>query len=233
MSIYPVEKIKLAQQLRALGQTYSEINEKLGIKIPKSTLSYWCKNIDLPCTYKEKVIEINGNNLKMARQKALLINSAKRSKYLRELDKANFYLSKKISSHEVSKIALAMLCLGEASKSGSSSSFYFGNSNSNIIAIFLALLKKHPNFDSSKIRCTVQCRADQNTGILEKYWKTIVGLPGVKFYKPQVDQRTKGKPTLRSSYKGVLRIDYLDNSVRLELESLSKLIYNNLINKGL
>lgn len=122
-----------------------------------------------------------------------------------------------------------MLCLGEARKYNSkTSSFYLGSSDPKIIIIFLAFLKICFDFKLEKVRCTVQCRADQNIEELEKYWMGITKIPKSLFYKAQIDPRTIGKPTKKIDYKGVLRVNYLDTKVQLELESLSKLLYNKL-----
>ena len=120
-----------------------------------------------------------------------------------------------------------MLCLGEASKyGGGSSSFSLGSSDRRIVVLFLKLLKKCFDFNLEKVRCTVQCRADQDTERLEKYWRKVVGVPKRLFYKPLVDPRTRGKPTRKSNYRGVLKVDYFSTRVQLELESLADLVYN-------
>ena len=127
-----------------------------------------------------------------------------------------------------------MLCLAGSSKSKSlKTTFYFSNSNPSIIKTFLNLLKYCYNYDVEKIRCTVQCRYDQDSYALEKYWIKVTKIPKRLFYKAKIDPRTKGKPTKNTNYKGVLRIDYFDNSVRLDLQSLSDLISTNLENMGL
>ncbi|MBI4079144.1 MAG: hypothetical protein HY429_02505 [Candidatus Levybacteria bacterium] len=79
-----------------------------------------------------------------------------------------------------------------------------------------------------KIRCTVQCRADQDIIVLEKFWLDVTKIPRRLFYKAQIDPRTRGKPTKKKDYKGVLRIDYFDTKVQLELESLAQLVYNEM-----
>ena len=122
-----------------------------------------------------------------------------------------------------------MLCLGEASKYKSkNTAFNLGSSDQRIIIIFISLLKTCFDFKLEKIRCTVQCRADQNVESLEKYWIGITGIPKRLFYKAQIDPRTINKLTKNKDYKGVLRVNYLDTRVQLELESLSQLIYNKL-----
>jgi hypothetical protein len=231
---YSNNTIKEAHKLRSLGKTYSEIRNNLSIIIPKSTLSIWCKNITLSSPQIERINKLNLANLAKARLTAATTNKIKRKKLLEEIETINTPISKTISSPKIAKIALAMLCLGEASKYNilTRSAFHLGSSDPRIITIFLALLKKCFNFELEKIRCTVQCRADQNIEVLEKFWMDITEVPKRLFYKAQIDPRTKGKPTKKKYYKGVLRIDYFDTKVQLELESLSHLIYNLLRKDG-
>ena len=79
-----------------------------------------------------------------------------------------------------------------------------------------------------KFRCTVMCRADQNIKELEKYWQEKSGIPKEQFYKTRIDARSIGKPTKKVGYKGVLKVDYMDTKIQLELESLADLLYNQL-----
>jgi hypothetical protein len=215
---------------RSLGKTYSEIREALDLYIPKSTLSLWSRGIVLPKSYREKVYRLGIHSLENARRVAVEINKIKRDKFFQAIAKKNAPIAGTIHNNNVGKIALAMLCLGEASKYNSvkSRSFNLGNSDIRIINIFLALLKVCFQFSIEKVRATVQCRADQDPIILQQYWAQNTGIPNRLFYKPQIDPRTKGKPTLKKDYHGVLRIDYFDTKVQLELECLADLVYNEL-----
>jgi len=121
-----------------------------------------------------------------------------------------------------------MLCLGEARKYNSSGSFSLGSSDPRIIIIFLVLLEVCFDYNQDKVRCTVQCRADQDTKELEGFWQDVTRIPRKLFYKTRIDPRTIGKPTKRLDYRGVLKVDYFDTKVQLELESLSSLVYNQL-----
>lgn len=218
-------------RLRHEGNTYSEINEILNLNIGKSTLSYWCSKVILPDSYPEKIKKQNISNLIKARNIALMVNNVKRKEYFAKLDRKNSEISKQISNIHTAKVALAMLCLGEAAKYGKSG-FALGNSDPRIIIIFLQLLKVSTDFSIEKVRGTVQCRADQNVDELENYWGEITNIPKRLFYKAQIDPRTVGKPTKKLDYKGVFRVNYLDTNVQLELESLASLIYNQLLKRG-
>jgi hypothetical protein len=230
MQYYGVDLIQKAIKLRSKGKTYEEIRKELHVKIPKGTLHSWFKNVVLPKSYYDRVSKLNVEHLKKARVVAVEANKIRRQDFLNQLDKVNLPIAELINNYEPAKIALAMLCLGEASKSKSTKSFNLGSSDPRIIVIFLALLKICFNFNPEKVRCTVQCRADQNVKELEKFWQNATDVPKRLFYKAQIDPRTVGKPTKKIDYKGVLRVDYLDTKVQLELESLSELIYNRVHN---
>lgn len=227
MNRYSPEIKFRVRKLRSEGDTYSEISRKLEVKFPKSTLYELCKGIILPQSYIEKVGKLNFESLKKAQAKSWKINKIKREAFFMRLNRINNSIAKKIKNQDIAKISLAMLCLGEASKySRTGSSFYLGSSNPKIVVLFLSLLKKCFDFKIEKVRATVQCRADQNAGALEKYWQRITKIPRRLFYKALIDPRTVGKPTKKKGYKGVLRVDYFDTKIQLELESLADLIYN-------
>lgn len=224
--VYPPNIIQEVLQLRSQGKTYREIRLLLKRNIPKSTLSGWCKNVTLPKNYVDRIALLNINNLNKARLIAHEISKIKREKLLKEIANVNLPIAAKIQNREVAKIALAMLCLGEASRTRGS--FNLGSSDPRIITLFIELLKKCFVFDLEKIRCTVQCRADQDIELLEIYWLNITKIPKRLFYKAQIDPRTEGKPTKDNNYKGVLRIDYFNTKVQIELETLAQLLYNQI-----
>ncbi len=218
--------IDLVRRLRSRGKTYGEINSHLELKIPKSTLSFWCQNVSLPPKYAGRIKRLNFNSFEKARRIAVEMNRIKREEFLDKIEATNLPIARDITNRNSAKIALAMLCLGEASKSGTGSSFYLGSSNPKIITLFIELLKYCFNFQMEKVRCTVQCRADQDITSLEKHWQMVSGIPKKQFYKSRVDPRTFGKPTKKTEYMGVLKVDYFDRKIQLELESLSNLVYN-------
>jgi len=223
-----------ALQLRLKGLTNIEIQSKLRTKVPKSTLSFWFKNLKLSNDAEQRLIGLNLKHLSNIREKALKVNKLKRERFLQSIEYNNIPISVEISSLGCAKIALAMLFITEGSKSCKRTGFLsFGNSNAEIVLLFLTLLKRCFDYNENKIRCTVQCRADQNVMELESYWVEITGISRDKFYKAQIDKRTNGKPTKKSNYKGVLRIDYFSSRIPYELENLAKLIYNRLVYRGI
>lgn len=210
-------------QLRKDGKTYGEIQNTLGLKIPKSTLSDWCSGILLSQLQKKR-LEINS---KKQSEKglaiALVANKIKRNKYLASVDKRINHLTKIIKNKNVAKIIIATLYLGEGGKQRKGT-LCLGNSNPGIINLFLQLLRYAYNIDESRFRCTLQCRADQNIKKLEKFWSETTKIPPKQFYKAQIDQRTLGKKSKKLEYKGVCRIDYFSADLFIELMKIGELM---------
>lgn len=211
--------------LRRMGKSYGEILNLLRVKIPKSTLSLWCRNISLPETQQRRIDEIARVAGSRGRAQALIVNRKNRLRYLNSLYKDNKYLLKKIKDKDTAKIALAMLFLGEGSKS-SRGAVVFGNSSPEIIQLYLQLLRYCYPLDGLKFCCKVQCRADQNIPELEKFWSFITNIPMAQFRKALVDPRTLGKPTINKDYKGVCRVDYYSAHIYNELLMICRVFGN-------
>ncbi len=222
-----MDRIKLKEKVKGLrkkGKTYSEIQKILKVSIPKSTLSYWCSNVKLPKEYHKRIQKIIINNAQKGRIIALIVNKVKREKYLISVANRNKHLAIILKNKDTAKIALAMLYLGEGSKT-KKGGLEFGNSDPFIVDLFLYLLRYCYKIDSKKFRCTLQCRADQDIKKLEKFWFGVTKIPLSQFYKVRIDPRSIGKPTKKLDYKGVCRINYFSADIFIELMQIPKIIH--------
>lgn len=209
--------------LRKSGKTYEEIRKIIGVNVPKSTLSNWCSNIPLSYEQQQNIGLLMEKGAEKGRATALIINKLKREEYIQSVRKRIDHLAIKINNKDTSKIALAMLYLGEGSKK-QRGSLMFGNSDPLVICLFLRLLRYCYDIDESKFRCTLQCRADQNIKKLEKFWSKNTDIPLSQFYRARIDPRTIGKPSKNHDYKGVCRIDYFSGDIFMELKQIMKVV---------
>lgn len=209
--------------LRSKGQTYQEIQNAIGISIPKSTLSFICSKAVLSAQNRNKISRINRENLKRAQELAVRANKIKRRALLEGMEKKNKAILYKLDK-DVAKIALAMLYLGEGSKWKSHRGLMLGSSDQNIIILYLKLLKYCYKIGKERLSCRVMYRADQNIDKLENFWSEITGIPRTRFYKTKPDSRTIGKPTKNMDYKGVCVVSCGGTDVQLELENLARQI---------
>ncbi len=220
----PVEQRKKATILRTQGKTYPEIQKALGDNLSKGTLFHWFQSIKLTPVQAERIRKQNLLSLEKSRQKAHSVLHQKRRNYLLSVEERVRFFSKALRQKEVGKVVLSILYITEGSRS-EKSGITFGNSDPYIISLFLHLLRFCYSIDEKKLRCTVQCRADQNIPELGNFWSRITRIPKERFCKPQVDSRTLGKPTKKSSYRGVCRINYFSADLSLELRAIARIIH--------
>lgn len=209
--------------LRKQGKTYSEIRSLLP-RVSKSTLSCWLSGIELSQKQKEKLSQNINKKLIKAREQSMLARKVRREAYFSDIENKNTHLIKTLDKDPVAaKLVLSALHLGEGSKNRRGS-MQFGNSDPGIIILFLKLMRTCYDIDESKFRCTILCRADQDTKKLENFWKHTTGINKRQFYKTRIDARTIGKPSRKLDYKGVCVINYFSASVYYDLLTLGKMM---------
>lgn len=225
---YYKEIIDKAKKLRRSGKTYSEISSALGMPIPKSTLSVWCHNEELPEWFHEKVEQLNAGSIRRAQQMARVVHQrnreARRSESARSATKALVHTD----DVGVLKMLLAVLYAGEGSKLPGHYGLVLGSSDSDIIRLYITLLRKCFGITLEKLRCRISYRADQDIAALQTYWSHVTLIPLRNFYKTKFDPRTIGKPTKKPEYKGVCVISCPGTREQIELEILAKLIVDSL-----
>lgn len=208
-----------AIRLRLLGKTYSEINNILPKKIPKSTLSVWLKNLTFTTSQRQRLERNISDKIISSQKKAVKATKQAKINRLNTLRIKNVHLLPLINK-DIQKIMLSILYMGEGSKSKSSQNMTLGNVSPKIIKLYFTLLENCFKIDKSKFRIRIQCRADQNVKQLEHYWQKITKIPEKQFYPTYIDRRTIGKPTLKKNYKGICAVTYFDRSIQYELELL-------------
>ncbi len=189
-----------AISLRKQGKSLPYIHSLLGI--PKSTLNYWFRNINLT-TEQKKVLNTNWKNgLIKARSHAVKWHNAEKEKRLQfaENEALNVIHSVNTKDTAIIEIALALLYLGEGTKAKDETGI--GSSNPDILKFFISGLRGIYNVPLEDIRCELHLRADQNPEKIRAYWSKELKVPKKNFTKPYLDQRTKGSITY-DSYKGV------------------------------
>lgn len=213
--------------LRGKGKTYFEIKSILGIGIPKSTLSDWCKDVVLPYWYDKKIKELNNKSLSKAQKIAWASNKNKREVFLKSVEAGALKIVSSLDKRNL-KIILATLYLGEGAKWKGHSGLLLGSSDPNIILLYLELLDKCYGIKPRDLKCRISYRADQDIKKLEYFWSKITGISLKNFYKTKPDPRTIGKKTQNRSYKGVCVITCKGTNIQLELEQIIKILIKKL-----
>lgn len=215
--------------LRTMGLTYKEINHKLGLKIPKSSLNHICKNIALNEKQITRINLITKNNLAAGRQKALITNKLIFDKKLAQFRKDNHHLGEFMKDRRAKLIALAMLYLGEGAKWKSRRGLMLGSADPMIMKMYINLLEDCYGIEKDKLKGRIQHRADQSPTELIRYWSKVTGIKPSNFYPCYADRRTIGKPTLKPDYRGVCVVTCAGTHVQLELEQIVGIINESIM----
>lgn len=218
-----LQRIKL---LRSKGFTYSEIQVAVGKVVPKSSLSYICRDVALSKAHKTRINSIMLEEIAENRRRAILVNRQNFEAKLKEYHKRNLKLKNLLKSRDAKLISLAILYLGEGSKHTSHRGLMLGSANPNILKLYINLLNECYDIEVDSLRCRVQQRADQNPRKLVKYWSQVTGVKVKHFYPSYVDKRTIGKPTQKPEYRGVCVITCAGTHIQLELQVIADIIVN-------
>lgn len=213
----------VARNLRRKGFTTTEIQRQIGVKVPKATMSYWFRDVDLSPEARRRLSWATKVNLPVARLKSGAKRKKQRLDLIESIYQKNLYLEKYLDNRDIGRMLLSMLYLGEGGK-GRLGGPTFANSDPRIIQLYLKLFRSCFSIDEKKIHVTVQCRADQNTEILVAFWSEITGVPKTQFYKSRIDPRTVGKETRKTDYKGVCRLDYFSTMLFNEVTQIYEVI---------
>ncbi len=216
-----------ARQLRRKGYSIGNIESRL--KIPRSTLSGWFKDIILSGKQRKKLYTNSKNALVTARINAVRWHNTQKENRLKiALTDATHTLEMiDINNTQILELVFAILYLGEGLKKGSSTGM--GNSDPLILKFFIVVLKNIYKVPASKIKCSLHLRADQNPEQSKKYWSRELSVPLSNFYSVSIDKRTQGRKTY-SNYKGVCVITCGTVAIQRKVVYLSKSYCEKIIN---
>lgn len=216
-----------AQKLRAEGKTFSDIQEIIGRKIPKGTLSYWLKDVKLPPAYMKTYKENMLKSLARGRINSLANSRKKQEDRMIDIRSACERLLRNIDPKSY-KIALSFLYLGEGYKWKSHRGLQLGSSSEELMQLYVLLLEKCYNINRTDLHAFINHRADQNLLTLKRYWSKLLRIPLNNFYQSKADPRTIGKKTNNQNYHGVCVVSCAGTDKQLELETLPKVLLEKL-----
>lgn len=177
-----IERTKV-RQLRKEGKSYSEIRKI--VKVSKSSLSLWLKDISLTTAQikkikgnKERAIERFIETMKLKREKKLL----------------NYYENQKkkwlpLSNREL-YIAGLFLYWGEGNKA-SRHTISISNTDPGVLKFALLWMTKSLGIPIKSIKISLQLYSDMEKVEATKYWSGELGIEEMQFNKPYIKTSTR------------------------------------------
>jgi hypothetical protein len=206
----------IAIGLRIKGNSYSQISQKL--KIPKSTLSGWLKDIKLSPEARNKIsarVYKKSTEGLIRRNKNQTILAKERSDKIREESQ------KEVVNLMKNPLFVAGISLywAEGYKKGAFGSKWksvdFANSDPEMIKLIMKFFRKILNVEDKKIK--IQLLAHPNVDIEKSvnYWSRLTNIPKKQFIKTccSISKSSKGKRDKKSLTNGTVHIRISDVSL--------------------
>lgn len=189
-----------ALTMRRNGQSIRDI--EIALNIPRSTLSGWVKNIKLTSAQNKLLASKRQEGLGRARVAAAEAHKKNKKRRVESVrtDIGALLETIPVDDNRFTELALAMLYLGEGSKT--KQGLRLGNSDPRVIRFYIQALKKIYKLPTSSLYFALHLRADQNVNEAKAFWSKTLGVPLASFRYHIQDSRTIGKPT-RADYQGV------------------------------
>jgi len=223
---------KIAINLRKAGQSYLQISQAIGA--PKSTLSYWLKNIKISKQAQEKI-----SKRAYAKSVEALIKRNKNQTVIADL-KAQDILKK--SAAEAKKlinnklfVAGVSLYWAEGYKKGAYGSKYksvdFTNSDPEMIKVMMNFFRKFCKLKENKFKLLLMAHSNMNIEKSILFWSDITKLPISQFTKTQtaISKSSKFKRSINSLLHGTIHIRIYDVAMFYKIIGWINGLKNNLI----
>lgn len=208
-----------AIKLRKLGNSYQQISSVL--KVPKSTLSYWLKDIEISQTAKLKI-----QSRRCSTGIAKLIERNKEQSFLaeqkhKEIEKMGEEEAQKLYSDQLFILGTS-LYWAEGYKQGAYGSKWksidFANSDPEMIKIMVKFFLKFLKIKKSDIKIQIMIHDSENIDKAINFWHNITRVPKNNFIKTSCSiRKTSAKKIKRKLEHGTihLRINNVKQFFRL------------------
>jgi len=166
--------------LRRKGRSIKEIAKKVGVV--KSTVSFWCRDIELTSKQIEELHKKMIKGSYKGRMKGARIQYERRIKKIKKYDKEGIKQIGRLSNRDLLIAGLA-LYWGEGSKKTRGVSF--SNSDPKIIKFAIKFLKRIFNINKNRLSAYIGINRIHKNRVeeVENYWSKITRIPSEQFTK--------------------------------------------------
>lgn len=206
---------RTAIELRQTGYSLSEISAQLGIA--KATASLWVGHLPVSKEARERIATRRNE----ARQRAAITNRKRvDEKFVLARTYGAEVLRKAAVNADTGRLICALLYWCEGTKIRRGEIMGFTNSDPELIAAFLKLLREGFLVDEKKLRLTVHLHEYHDEATQLRFWSKLTNIPLVQCHKPYRKLHTAKRT--REGYQGCVSVRYLDVDFGRRLEGIAK-----------
>lgn len=210
-----LEQQRRAIELRRVGHSLSEIARLL--EVSKSSVSIWVRELQLSDAAVGRIEQVRG----AARERAAATN---RSKVDLQFAEARQYGESIVRSSafnaDARRVLCALLYWCEGTKIRRHAVPTFTNSDADLVATYLKLLRTEFKLDESRLRLTLHVHEYHDAQKQLRFWSNLTKIPLAQCTKPY--RKPNSRKRVREGYQGCVSIRYLDTRFGRYLEGIAK-----------
>ncbi len=202
------EKKDLVRNFRSQGLSYKEIRHKTPFTISKSTISDWCKDIELTSKQKDRLDQLLRDGSYRGRLLGSKTTQLRRAKEIKDIkEKAGLEISP-FTKNEF-KLAGLMLYWAEGNKSQSAG---ISNSDPELIRFMMRWFRDICGVPDNKFKIYLNIHSGQDDDKIKKFWSDIINLPVSQFGKSYIKKEGTGHRK-NILYNGTIKIQICDSNL--------------------
>ena len=195
------EKRELVQSFRRQGFSYREILQRIPFSLARSTISNWCKDIELTPEQLDRLDQLYHSSRHRNR---LLGSKATQRRRAAEVMVIKTEAKNEVGRLQSNELWLAglMLYWAEGAKTYRVS---ISNSDPDLIKFMVRWLKEVCKVPQDRLRLQLHLHSGQNEQELKEFWPRLTGISLSQFYKSFVKKEGSGHRK-KSLYYGTLNL---------------------------
>lgn len=202
------EQKELVQSLRRQGLSYREILARLPFKLAKSTVSQWCKDVELTPEQLDRLDQLFRTSSYRNRLLGSKANQHRRAEEVRAIRaKAGAEVAQ--LRHNELWLAGLMLYWAEGNKRRLVG---LSNSDPRLIALMMKWFREICCVREEKLRVYLHLHSGQDENSMKRFWCGVTGLPLSQFGKSYVKIEGTGHRK-NILYNGTIRISICDSNL--------------------
>lgn len=202
------ERKELVQNLRHNGLSYKEIRQKISFSISKSTISTWCKDIELTEKQKERLDKLFKDGSYKGRLLGSKTTQVRRAEEIRKIkEKARLEITS--LTNDEFKLAGLMLYWAEGNKKRSVG---VTNSDPELIRFMMKWFRDICNVSDERFKIYLNIHSGQDDYQIKKFWSDVINLPVSQFGKSYVKREGTGHRK-NILYNGTIKIQVCNKNL--------------------
>ena len=190
------------QGLRRQGFSYREILARVPFTLARSTMSHWCRDIELTSTQLDRLDQLKQTSWYRHRLLGAKTTQRRRAEEVAAI-RAEARIAVSDLARNVTWVAGLMLYWAEGSKAGKNVAFC--NSDPLMVRFMMGWFREQCRVPEGKFKAYLNIHSGQDDIAIKTFWSGVTGLPLDRFGKSYVKQEGTGHRK-NILYHGTIRI---------------------------